>query len=227
MASDNPYMLRDRQSPRWSPGRSPQFVQTPGGCVFAVVQSIPMDQEVHGEHWIVRFSYRAGRHYFYNLENDYRQWVPPPPPHVLLLPVEVARENARRRWGAGLPFFYRQGNFQEDGFHAAGDISAPPPAIAQCNLEFVSHPAGVGLRVGAAPPVPWPSPSLWPREVFFGVDSAFFTSLAVELALQEEGTVRSAMAQPDALVAEALRRATVTFREHLLGHHPADVPSST
>ena len=222
MASDNPYELRDRPTPRWSPGSSPQFVQTPGGGVFAVVQAIPMDHQVRGEHWIVRFSYREGRHYFYNLENDYRQWVPPPPPHVLLLPVQVAHEHQRRRWDAGLPFFYGQGNYPEDGFHAAGDISARPPAVAQCHLEFVSHPAGVGLRVGVAPPVPWPSPSLWPRDVFFGVDGAFFCSLAVELALREEGAMRTAMPQPDTLISEALRRASAVFREVLMTPRPAD-----
>ena len=61
MASDNPSMLRDPPTPRWSPGSSPHFVQTPGGSAFAVVQAISMDQEVRGEHWIVRLPYREGR----------------------------------------------------------------------------------------------------------------------------------------------------------------------
>ena len=86
-------------------------------------------------------------------------------------PREPAQEMGRR-----LALFHRQGNHPEDGFHAAGDISARPPAIAQCHLDLVHHPAGVGLRVGVAPPVPWPSPPTWPRKIFLVADGAFFSA---------------------------------------------------
>ena len=137
-------------------------------------------------------------------------------------PREPAQEMGRR-----LALFHRQGNHPEDGFHAAGDISARPPAIAQCHLDLVHHPAGVGLRVGVAPPVPWPSPPTWPRKIFLVADGAFFSSLAVELALREEGAMRTAMPQRDALIAEALRRASAAFREVLVAPVPPDVASST
>lgn len=113
-----------------------------------------------------------------------------------LLPVEVPGDVATRRLGAGLPFFYRQGNFKEDGFHAAGDVSAAPPRIPAWQVEFRPHPAGVGIQVGAAPPVPWPSVSPWPGEVFFAVDGAFVCGLAVELALREQGDLSSSSAYP-------------------------------